>query len=360
MRPLRIIMTISGFRPLIGGGERQAERLAQTLVQRGHNVTVLTRWVQPQWPQEELLNGVRIVRVGGWNRWGYTVAMLFWIARHRREIDVIHAHQANSPLVVGAFAAKLWNLPVVCTPMTWQPELRWVKRSSRGIIRRWLFRGTRWIAKSDEIARNLESYAPGLVYRIPNGVDTEAFRPAERGINTIPIAVFVGRLERPKRLDILLAAWQQLAVPADLLVAGDGTLRRLLQEQAQKLGLHDVKFLGNREDVHEILREADVFVLPSEREGMPNVLLEAMSCGLACVASGVGAVPELLGGGVGVMVPPGDAKALANALSNLLSNPAMRAEMGRQARARVLERYGLVSVAQQVEEIYYRAIQIGA
>lgn len=360
MRPLRIVITISSFRPLIGGGERQAEHLAQTLAQRGHGVTVLTRRVHPGWPREELLNGVRIVRVGGQNRWGYTVAMLVWIAQYWREIDVIHAHQSNSPLVVGALAAKLWNLPVVCTPMTWQPELRWVKRSSLGITRRWLFRGTRWIAKSDEIARNLESYAPGLVYRIPNGVDTEAFRPAERGINTIPIAVFVGRLEPPKRLDILLTAWQRLVAPARLLVVGDGTLRRLLQEQAQKLGLHDVKFLGNCENVYEILREADVFVLPSEREGMPNVLLEAMSFGLACVASKVGAVPELLGGGVGMLVPPGDANALAGALGNLLSNPAMRAEMGRQARARVLERYSLSSVAEQVEGVYYRSIQAGA
>ncbi len=360
MRPLRIVMIINSFRPLIGGGERQAERLAQALMERGHSVTVLTRWARREWPRQERLNGVRIVRVGGRNRWGYTAAMLAWIVRHRREIDVVHAHQSNSPLVVGALASKLWSLPVLCTPMTWQPELRWVKGGSLGIVRRWLFRGVGWIAKSDEIARALEGYAPGLVYRVPNGVDTTIYKPAERGIATIPVVVFVGRLEPPKRLDVLLSAWQQLAMPARLLVVGDGTLRLKLQEQTQKLGLIGVTFLGNREDVYEILREADIFVLPSEREGMPNVLLEAMSCGLACVASKVGAVPELLGGGAGVMVPPGEANALADALNNLLSNPAIRAEMGERARTRVLERYSLALVAERVEGVYYRAIQMGA
>lgn len=362
MSGLHVVMTISSFRPVVGGGERQAERLAGSLVRRGHRVTVLTRRSSPALPSEEQLDtGVHVVRVAGHGRADYALSMLRWIGARRRSIDVVHAQQSNSPLVAAVGSTRLWSLPSVCTPMTAHPELGWAGTARVGArARRWWYRPTtRWIAKSDEIARLLEPYAAGCVDRIPNGVDTDTYSPGPRRAGGPPTALFVGRLDRPKRVDLLLDAWARAGSHARLRLVGDGPLRGELEERSRALGLRGVEFLGTRDDVVALLREADLFVLPSDLEGMPNALLEAMSCGLACVASAVGAVPELLGDGAGLCVPPGDARALAAVLGRLLAQPGERARLGREGRRRAQARFSLGNVAGLVEASYRQAIAAG-
>lgn len=350
---LRLLFVISSYRPLVGGGEMQAERLAEVLAARGHQVTVLTRLAVPGTAAAESRNGVRVVRVAGGGRWGYTLAMLRWIRQNRGSIDLIHAQQSHSPLVVGSIAARLWSIPLVCTPMTRYPELNWLTGSPRTLFRRWLFARTDWwVAKSDEIASALEAYAPGRITRNPNGVDLHRFRPGPERESGEPVAIFVGRLEAPKRVDLLLEAWRHWAGRGRLLIVGEGSKRAEWEAQAAQMGLEGVEFLGRRSDVDELFRLADLFVLVSDFEGMPNALLEAMSSGLPSVASGVGAIPELLADGAGVIVPPGSAHELAAALKSLLDDPAVRRSMGRRARQKVMDQYGLESVVDRVEAVY--------
>lgn len=361
MAGLRVVMTISSFRPTVGGGEKQAERLARSLVARGHEVTVLTRLVDPSLEPSELLDpGVKVVRVPGRGRSGYSASMMRWIAAHRRSIDLVHAHQSGSPLVVAAGSSRLLGIPALCTPMTAHPELAWARPGSldgHSLLRRWWFRPTRrWIAKSEEIARALEPYAPGRVDRIPNGVDTDAYLPAAPARAAEPTVLYVGRLREPKRLDLLLGAWARLRPRARLRIVGDGPQLGMLRDRARAPGVTGVEVLGERGDVLDLLRDADVFVLPSDFEGMPNALLEAMSCGLACIGSAVGAIPELLDGGAGLCVPPGDEAALAAALGRLLAGPEERARLGREARRRAVSRYGLAEIAARVEATYLRAL----
>ena len=99
-------------------------------------------------------------------------------------------------------------------------------------------------------------------------------------------------------------------------------------------------------------READVFALPSHREGFPNTLLEAMAARLPCVSTPVGAIPEMLEGECGLLVPAGDAEALREALGRLLRDPGLRARLGARARERVAERYSLDAVMRRYRALY--------
>lgn len=348
---MNILFTISSFRPLVGGGERQAERLAQVLATQGHNVIIATRHYDQALPKLESADGITVLRLGGSESWRYLLSLFWWILVNRRDIDLIHAHQSTTPLVVASLAALVLNIPVVCTPMAARTELTWTNGFG---LKGWLFRRVnRWIAKSAEIYQILEQFAPGKVAQIPNGVDSEMFTNAsQQSDSQLPTVLYIGRLERPKRLDLLLRAWSQLSPNARLVVVGDGSLRREWEDLAVELALEDVAFVGQRSDIATLLASSDLYVLPSDSEGMPNSLLEAMSCGVPCIASAVGAISEMLSDGVGFLVAPGEVAALKEALARLMESAALREEMGRRGRQRVLERYSLQSVAKRVEAVY--------
>lgn len=156
--------------------------------------------------------------------------------------------------------------------------------------------------------------------------------------------VAMGRLFPVKGFDILLEAFSLAAVqePAWILdIWGEGPERKALQEQAGRLGLADrVKFPGLTEHPSEVLRGADLFILSSRAEGFPNVLVEAMACGVPVISTDFGgAAKEIIREGVdGTLVPPEDPPALAAAMLRLMSDPAARARLAQRA-PEVVERY---------------------
>ncbi len=180
------------------------------------------------------------------------------------------------------------------------------------------------------IARELGAPAD-RVHVLPNGVDVDRFVPVPRedarrelgvAADWDGIVLFVGSLLPVKRVDVLIDAMaiRRHEQPSDrclLAIAGRGLLRRRLQRQAARLGVGDaVKLLGHipQQRVALWMNAADMLVLPSEKEGCPNVVLEALSCGTPVVASRVGAVPDLLDQSCGLVVQPGEAGALALAM----------------------------------------------
>jgi glycosyltransferase involved in cell wall biosynthesis len=138
-----------------------------------------------------------------------------------------------------------------------------------------------------------------------------------------PVALCLARLEPQKRHDVLLDAWSRLDGDAVLWLAGDGSLRADLERRAEALGRR-VEFLGTRADVPDLLAAADVTVLTSDWEGLPLAVLESMAAGRPVVATRVGGIGEVLAGGGGLVVPPGDPAATAEALNTLLFDRARR------------------------------------
>jgi glycosyltransferase involved in cell wall biosynthesis len=153
------------------------------------------------------------------------------------------------------------------------------------------------------------------------------------------VVLGVGRLAAQKGYDILLAAavrWQQRDRVPLLAIAGAGPLAEELAAEASRSGV-DLRLLGQRDDVPALLAAADVIVVPSRWEGQPLIVQESLRAGRPLVASRVGGIPRLTGEDGAVLVPPGDAARLAEAVAEVLDDPARAARLSAAARARAAE-----------------------
>ena len=268
----------------------------------------------------------------------------------------LHAHFLHTPASVARYAAILTGLPWSCSAHAkdiWTTPA-WEKAEKLASCE-WLVTCTR--AGLD----HLRGLAPGadieLVY---HGLDLDRFPPPaavregpDAGSPDDPVIILsVGRLVAKKGYHVLLEAlhaWVGTALHWRLVHIGGGELRPVLEARARALGVADrIEWLGPQpqEVVIERLRRADMFVLPSrvapdgDRDGLPNVLMEAMSQGLACVASRLSGIPELIDDGAsGVLVPPDDSEALGRAISGLAADPARRRALGEAAIRRVTEHF---------------------
>jgi glycosyltransferase involved in cell wall biosynthesis len=221
-------------------------------------------------------------------------------------------------------------------------------------------------ATVDDLVR-LRVAASGKFRTVPLGLDLDPFTQpsddlrresrSELGLEDEDILlVFVGRVVPIKRLEVLIEALA-LARGSErrlqLAIVGDGEVRPQLERQAADLGIADsVRFLGYKRDLRPIFAAADVAALSSANEGTPVSLIEAAAAGLPSVATDVGGVSEVVTGESGILVPPGDAKALADALVSLATDPARRAAMGDAARARALGRYGAERLLGDIDGLY--------
>jgi glycosyltransferase involved in cell wall biosynthesis len=138
------------------------------------------------------------------------------------------------------------------------------------------------------------------------------------------------------------------------LLAGDGPLRKEIEDKTAELNLGDeIIFMGQRDDVNAIFSLFDIFVLPSSCEGFPNALLEAMACGLAVIATNAGGVPELVEKGRnGVLVKPGDDFELAAAIIKLCQSQDIRNNLGSYARKKMEDKFSLKRMTKEYEDFY--------
>lgn len=196
------------------------------------------------------------------------------------------------------------------------------------------------------------------VHVVPNGVDLPD-DPAGPAGRAVPRVGALGRLTAQKGFDVLLDAVRSLTdsgVAVEVVVGGAGRDGDRLRAAAAGL---PVTFCGFVDDVRGFLAGLDVFCLSSRREALPLVLLEAMAEGLPCVATDVGDVAVAVGPDA-VVVPPGDAGALAAALAGLLGEPAARAELGRRARARAVAAFDADLMARRTLDVLARAAGVPA
>lgn len=188
----------------------------------------------------------------------------------------------------------------------------------------WLKAADAVTAVSDDLADATGRHAPGVPFRvIPNGIDTTWWTPGETA-GRPDLVVAAGRLIEMKGFDVLLDAFAAGATEeAELVIAGEGEQRGALEAQAARLGIGNrVSFAGRLDKgaLRDLFRRAGLFVLPSRREGMPLILLEAMACGLPTVATAVNGVPQVMNRTCGEMVAPQDPAALASAIARRLGD----------------------------------------
>jgi glycosyltransferase involved in cell wall biosynthesis len=267
---------------------------------------------------------------------------------------VLHTHNAYSHLY-GSVAARLVRTRHVI-------HTRHGLALTEGAFERSLFRlscllSDAVVSVSDELCSlsRAQGCPASKSHRIWNGIDTALFQPVEKWAQSTLITV--GRLEAVKDMPTLLCAFASARenLPAlQLLIVGDGRARHSLEEMSRSFGLEtSVHFLGERKDVSKLLRQATVFVSSSLSEGVALALLEAMATGLPVVVTGVGGNIEVVQDGVtGVLVPPRDPARLAEAISDLASNPVRVAAMGRAARSRVEDVFDVRRMVRDYERLY--------
>lgn len=285
--------------------------------------------------------------------------------------DVVHSR--NWTCIDAVLGARLAGVPVVIHGEhgreAGDPEGR---NALRRRVRRLLAPlVTEFVAVSRDLARWLVEdvgVPAAKVTQIYNGVDTEAFSPADKeaarrtlGIRDGAVVIgTVGRLDPVKDHRGLLEAFGRTArhPHAQLVVVGDGPCRAELEQVGRRLGLDGrVLMLGERQDVARILRALDVFALPSLGEGISNALLEAMASGLPVIATRVGGNPELVDDDVtGTLVSPRSAEALAAAFDRYLSDPGLIRKHGEAGRRRALRDFSLDRMFGAYDSLYSRLL----
>jgi glycosyltransferase involved in cell wall biosynthesis len=275
-----------------------------------------------------------------------------WLAAQLRDDGVphLHSHFISTPGDIAELSSRLLALPFSISA-----HAKDIYLSAPRDLKRKL-QAAQFTVTCTEVNRQaLAAIAPqAAVHRMYHGIDHAQFHPARRALagSDVPLIVSVGRLREKKGLDVLIDACALLRDRGQAFaceIVGYGEEQAKLQAQIERLELGaQVRLVGKlaREQVIERYARAAVYVQPSriaadgDRDGIPNVLLEAMAMGLPVVATRVSGIPELVGHGVnGVLVEPDDAATLAAAIGHLLQRPAACADLGCRARATVTERF---------------------
>ena len=286
------------------------------------------------------------------------------MARGRRamQIPITHATQMRECAALRVFqvtgvipaliARRRFGTPYVTTYGFWYARLS--QPGPKGVLKRLVERyGLKHAAAVIATTPELAARASRLARRvelIPNGVDTARFRPpAAPPVNQPKRILFVGRLSAEKNLRTIVAATRYVGEEVRTTMVGAGTLRDDLAAQARELGVA-VEFPGvvDQGRLPDVYASADVFVLASFTEGHPKVLLEAMACGVPCVASDCAGNRSLVADGrTGLLFDPRDARHLADCLDRVIKDPALGRRLADAARAEVVARYDLRALVER-------------
>jgi glycosyltransferase involved in cell wall biosynthesis len=409
---LRICIFALMYSPLVGGAEKRAEKYAKQLTALGHDVTVVTLCHNKHWKKAEIRDGIPVIRLGGIyksdgtlriGRLGHIppdILVFAQIWKLRDKFDLFYCSELSPQAVVIALIGQITRKPVVISIASTPPipdsarlmadtlpDSDYLKVPVDDTIAGHILAITKtavggkamlkYVQKSQVYLQTLShrsapylkahGFNPRRMVYIPGSVDTEKFCPdpqrrpdpsqPERDI------VCVARMEYPKGIDVLLHAWSRMLKEPDtwranlkprLLIAGTGTLEEKFHRIAAELHLQEsVKFLGLHDNPAHLLQQAWGFVLPSRWEGMPNALLEAMACGLPCVATRVSGCEDVVTDGVsGLLVETEQPAEMALALRRIIEDPDLARRLGQEARKAVLRDYQLSTVIDRAVAFY--------
>jgi phosphatidylinositol alpha-mannosyltransferase len=373
---MRIALVTEYYFPHLGGVTEHVYNLARLLNDWGHPTTVITanmpvpsRGADP----EENYEDAPFVRRIGHSRVIYSAGSFArvttgWGLRQQvqqilrdEKIDVVHVHGGLAPVLglVAPEAAHELGIPAVATFHSWFKRSALIRIFRRQLQRR-LDRHAAAIAVSQPVVEAHSRYLKADWQIIPNGVDTDFFRPQEpRPASRPPELLFLGRLDPRNGLDTILAAMPAILarVPeAKLTIAGDGPLRPMYERMARSTG-RQVTFVGrvngNRPTYYS---KADLYLCPTTMASFGVTLLEAMACGTPLLVSDITGFRELVGGGAeAVMVHKDDPAAWADAIIALLGDESRRRAMGAAGLSKS-EAFAWPRIADQVIGVYNRVL----
>jgi glycosyltransferase involved in cell wall biosynthesis len=397
---MHILQIYKDYHPVLGGIENHVRDLSEGLVARGHRVTVLVTSLTRRTEVEQPLPSLTLIKAARALHLASTPVSpaMLRLAREQRP-DVVHLHFPYPPGDL-AYTAVPDRPPLVVTYHSDIVRQRALLRVYRPLMEWTLRRAARILPTSPSYLASspaLRRYAAKCAV-VPLGIDAGRFAqadPAEvaelRGRfgagqrpttndqsnvisslvvgpssgDELPLLLFVGRLRYYKGLHILLDALP--SVPARLLIGGSGPERERLAAQAARLGIAErVHFLGDVDDAElpALMHAADVFVLPAHlrAEALGLAQIEALAAGLPCVSTelGTGTSFANLHGETGLVVPPGDPVALAQAINTLLADPQLRARYGAAGRQRVARLFTRERMLDGVERVYRDVVAGGA
>ena len=358
-RPRTILHIVSSLG--VGGMERMLLQLSTAQQEAGHRVSVLALRAGVL-EQEAADRSIRAkVLSSGTGRFGRSLEALrfFW----EESPDIVHVHNPTS--LQYAVLSKLVSHAAIVVTIHGDQDTHARLGSS-----------LEWKLTSAAV---IVSHAAGKTLRLPshagpfivvhNGIAAVTANDkqrsdtrAELGAGDSCVGIMVARIDGKKGHGTLLKSLKTLdhvGLGLRIWIVGDGSERPAAESQAAQLGLgHDrVRFLGRRSDIDRLLNAADFFVLPSDIEGLPLSILEAMAHGLPIVASQVGGVPEIIDhDGNGLLVPAGDSAALAAAIRRVVTDPMLRRRLGDAARERANTAFSLSTMVRNYDQVYDGAV----
>lgn len=397
MTKQKICIFTETYYPVIGGGETQARLLAENLVADGHAVLILTRRSDSSQEKTEDFGTITVHRlppVGGGQlkKWGLIFSSLPQLLKLRDHYDVIFVSGFRIIGVTAVLVGKLLGKAVVLKADSqgemsgkfFENGLAKLRLSPSAFPFSWflwarnliLKRANAFASITAEIAAELVEVhvEASAIHNIPNSVDTGRFSPVDEAKKsalrdklglpqTGKLVIYTGRLVSYKGLPLLLKVWQAVHgnhEDSALVFVGTGgldihnceaDLRAYVTNNSLQSSVH---FVGSVQNVEEYLQASEIFVLPTEDDAFPGALIEAMACGLAVVTTPVGAIKTIVDDKItGLMVQPGDFQQLYDALTTLLTDAGLVAQLGREARQVVQSRYSAEMVTRRYAQLFY-------
>jgi L-malate glycosyltransferase len=334
------------------GGQRQVWLLARALAQRGVNQVVVTGGGTEL--AHRLGSAGIPLRPASWSA-GLDPRVAWPVLRELRLGGaILHAHDAHA-LALAALCGALTGTPLIVT-----------RRVTFPLRRPFLWQRAQCVIAISTAVRNAllaDGLDPRRITVVPSGVDLDELSAVRQaGVRRhfgIPesgqVAVNLGSLTAEKDQSTLVSAAALLVrdLPAlHWVVVGEGMMEAKLKRQIAEQGMEGrFHLMGPLADPHGVLSEADVFVLSSVSEGLGSSAIAAMALGIPVVATGVGGLPELLGSGRGMLVPPRDPAALAEAVHGVLTDAGLRGELTQRARQAAGE-FSMSAMADRVLSVY--------
>lgn len=369
---MKILRVASDLYPaFVGGIAIHAHEMSKMQARMGNEVSVYSSFWGDE-PREESRDNYRIKRFRGITIFRNSIApmLLYDLLRQKDQYDIIHAHShLYFSTVLCALARRLGSSPLVITNhgLISQTAPMWLQDIYIPTVGKWTYNAADTVICYTDTERsqliNL-GINPEKIVVIHNGVNTDIFAPA-KSVSDKKQILWIGKYVPGKGVEYLIRGFQLFSQDHpdyQLVMVGRGPLKDTYIEMIQELGIAEkiiFKDFVPNSDLPRYYQESQIFVLPSLEEGVPRTILEAMSCGVPVVCTRLPQLVDIVSGS-GLLVPTKDPQAIADALSQVVSDPTFSLSLGENGRKRVLSDYSWEDTVRKTLDLYRAVLDTDA